>query len=276
MNTLLKSAELLTKVRELKPLVHHITNYVTVNDCANVTLAVGASPVMADDIAEVTDIVSISSAVVLNIGTLNQRTIQSMISAGGHANKIGVPVVLDPVGVGASVLRNETVEKIVSQVKCSVIRGNISEIRYLAGISSVTKGVDASEVDALDNSVSKVEIAQLVAKKYNCVVAITGAIDILSDGARTISISNGREFLGSITGTGCMCTSLIGSFCGVTSDYLIAATSGILCMGICAELVFDYVGQNQLGSYRVAMMDEISNLSVEILQTKGRVDESIC
>ncbi len=142
-----KYAALVDQVREKKPLVHHITNYVTVNDCANVTLAIGASPIMADALQEAADIAAAASALVLNLGTLNERTIPSLFAAGRAANKAGVPVVLDPVGAGASKLRNETAARILEEVRIRVLRGNISEIRFLAGLKSATKGVDASEDD---------------------------------------------------------------------------------------------------------------------------------
>lgn len=270
---MLKAADLLNEVRRSKPLIHHITNYVTVNDCANVTLAIGASPIMADAIEEAAEIISISSALVLNIGTLNHQTIESMLAAGKQANESGIPVVFDPVGAGASVFRNQTAEKIFTQVGCSVIRGNISEIRYLAGAAASTKGVDASETDISGNIAIGIETAKSLAQKSGCMVAITGATDILSDGVRTICIDNGHEKLGLITGTGCMCTSLIGSFCGAGSDYLLATVAGILSMGVAGELAFEKAGQNGLGSYHAALVDEIGNLSAETICGRAKLYE---
>ena len=147
-----KAAALLEKVREQAPLVHNITNYVTVNDCANAVLAIGGSPIMADDIGEAEDITAISSALVLNMGTLNQRTIASMLAAGKKANKMGIPVVFDPVGAGASALRNDTAKKVLEQVKISILRGNLSEISFVAGMEASTKGVDSSEKDSKNDA----------------------------------------------------------------------------------------------------------------------------
>ena len=156
------------KVRDICPLVHCITNYVTVNDVANCILAIGASPIMADDIAEAADITSISKALVINMGTLNARTVESMVAAGKKANELGVPVVFDPVGAGASNFRNETAKRILENVKISILRGNLSEMSYLAGLEVSTKGVDTSEADEKNDPVS---VAKKTAAKYNCVAA---------------------------------------------------------------------------------------------------------
>lgn len=271
---ILTAADLLKEVRQSKPLIHQITNYVTVNDCANVTLAVGASPIMADAIEEAAAITAIASALVLNMGTLNQRTIESMLAAGKQANESGVPVVLDPVGVGASSFRNQAAEKILAQVKCSVIRGNISEIRFIAGQEAATKGVDASASDLEEGLQGGIDTAKSLADRLDCVIAITGAPDIISDSKRTLCIENGHKKLGSITGTGCMCTSLVGSFCGVTPDYLMAAVSGILCMGIAGEAAFENAGQKGNGSYHVALLDEISKLTPDTIHTRAKIYEA--
>ena len=207
---------LLNQVRESKPLVHHITNYVTVNDCANITLGIGASPVMADAIGEAADIAAIASCVVLNMGTLNERTIPSMIAAGKSASAKGIPVVFDPVGAGASKLRGDTAAQLISEVRLSVLRGNISEIRFVAGLRSETKGVDASEGD-IANAGNTGQVAKGLAQKLGCVVVVSGAVDTVSDGNQIVHIKNGHPMLGNLTGTGCMCSSLIGSFCGAAN-----------------------------------------------------------
>jgi hydroxyethylthiazole kinase len=225
----------LREIRSRQPLVHHITNYVTVNDCANIVLAIGASLIMADDIDEVKSIVSISSALVLNIGTLNGRTIESMIAAGQKANELNIPVIFDPVGAGASELRNRTTEKLMEKIKISVLRGNMSEIRFVAGLESETKGVDVSASDLASGLEIRRELAANTAKKFTCVTAITGEKDIISDGGRELIIENGTKMLSNVTGTGCMCSSLVGAFCSVTRDYLIAAAGGILSVGIAGE-----------------------------------------
>ena len=267
-------AEILEKVVTKKPLVHHITNYVTVNDCANITLSIGASPIMADAIEEVSEIVSISSSLVLNIGTLNNRTVQSMIASGKKANEINIPVIFDPVGAGASSFRNSTTKDILEKVKINILRGNISEIRYIAGLSSNTKGVDASESDKNNPSKEAAEIAYSLAKKQKCIVAITGAIDVISDGTRTFYIENGHPALSNITGTGCMCSSLVGSFNGAAPDSPLQATvAALLCMGIAGEIAYEKAGKLGNGNFRSAIIDAISNMNTNILLERSRFYE---
>lgn len=266
-------ALLINKVRETKPLVHHITNYVTVNDCANITLAIGASPVMADDAGEAADIAAIASAVVLNMGTLNKNTIPSMIAAGISANKKGIPVIFDPVGAGASKLRNDTAAQILNEVKLSVIRGNISEIRFIAGLRSETKGVDASESDiAAGESAGKT--AKELAQKLGSIVVVSGAIDAVSDGKKVLSIKNGHPMLGNLTGTGCMCSSLIGSFCAASpGDLFAASAAAMFCMGIAGELAFEKAGQLGNGSFRAALHDAVSRMDAKTLEKMAKFDE---
>ena len=264
---------LLTNLRETKPLVHHITNYVTVNDCANITLAIGASPVMADAIGEAADIAAIAGAVVLNMGTLNERTIPSMIAAGKSANTKGIPVVFDPVGAGASKLRNDTAASIISEVKLSVIRGNISEIRFIAGLQSQTKGVDASESD-IAGADSAGQTAQDLAQKLGCIVVVSGAVDTVSDGKKVVLIENGHPMLGNLTGTGCMCSSLIGSFCGANpNDLFAAAAAAMICMGIAGEQAFEKAGQAGNGSFRAALHDAISRMNAQMFEKLARFNE---
>ncbi len=263
----------LEELRQKKPIIHHITNYVTVNDCANIVLAIGASPIMADDIGEVEAITAISSALVLNIGTLNQRTISSMLAAGKKANQRNIPVILDPVGAGASELRNQTVTRLLEQVKISILRGNMSEIRFISGLEASTKGVDAAESDIAKSDQSGMEIAKSLAKKLNAVVAITGATDLISDGKRTVQIQNGHPMLSYVTGTGCMSTSLVGAFAGVTSDYFLAASAGITCMGIAGEIAYETAGSKGTGSYHGAIIDSISTLNPQMIVKKAKTLE---
>jgi hydroxyethylthiazole kinase len=266
-------AVLLNKVRENKPLVHHITNYVTVNDCANITLAIGASPVMADDAGEAADIAAIARAIVLNMGTLNERSIPSMIIAGKTANAKGIPVVFDPVGAGVSKLRNDTAASITGEINLSVLRGNISEIKYVAGLGSRTKGVDASESDLADAGGAG-RTAKDLARKLGCVVVISGAVDIISDGDKTVFVENGHPMLGNLTGTGCMCSSLIGSFCGAAPEQpLAAAAAAMMCMGIAGELAYERAGQHGNGSFRTALHDAISRMDAETLERLARYRE---
>ncbi len=267
--------QLLEDIRKNVPLVHNITNYVTVNDCANVVLAVGASPIMADDILEAAEITAISQSLVLNIGTLNQRTVESMIAAGRKANELGIPVVFDPVGAGASGFRNNTVKQILSNVIIAILRGNLSEMSYIAGLQVNTKGVDSAEED---NKIDGVSVAKKVAEIYGCVAAITGAVDVVSDGTRVTKISNGHKMLSKVTGTGCMTTALAGSYAGAANingskDYYSAAIGGIMTMGIAGEMAFETAGHMGTGSYHINIIDAVSILSNEIIEERARVNE---
>lgn len=261
--------QLINQVREQSPLVHHITNYVTVNDCANITLAIGASPIMADALEEAAEITQIASGLVLNMGTLNKRTVASMIESGKMANKIGIPVILDPVGAGASSFRNETAAKLLKEIKIDILRGNISEIKFLAGLDSETKGVDASENDWTDSTDAR-KIAQDLAIRLDCVVAITGKVDFVSDGNRTVAIENGHDMLSQLTGTGCMCSSLIGSYCGAATKKLFEATvTALITMGVAGELSFEEAGERGNGSFRVSLQDTISKMDEETLTRRA-------
>lgn len=269
--------ELLCKLREKNPLVHHITNYVTVNDCANITLAIGASPVMADDINEVYDMVSIASALVLNLGTLNSRTVDSMIIAGKRANELNIPVVLDPVGAGATAYRTQTAKRILDEIKISVIRGNLSEIKTLYGIKTQTKGVDSLEniASSEDELINVKEIAKDFANRIGSVIAITGVVDIITDGKILYSVENGHKMMSRVTGTGCMCTSLIGSYLGTGEDKLIAALAGVVSMGIAGEVAYERLSEEEgSGSLKVNIIDAIYNLSEKIIAKKGKINEN--
>lgn len=269
-----KVVRLLNRLKNKKPLIHNITNYVTVNDCANILLAIGASPIMADDLKEAADITSIASALVINIGTLNERTIESMIASGKRANELNIPVVLDPVGAGASSFRNETTKRILEEIKISVLRGNMSEIKFIAGLECETKGVDASESDLKSDSDEGIIVAKSLAKRFNCTVAITGVYDIVSDGEKSLTIENGTKMLSNVTGTGCMTTALVGGYlgaCETKEDLFIAAVSGIVSMGICGEIAEERAGSIGLGSFHMAIIDAVSNLDEEDLLKRSKI-----
>lgn len=268
---IMSASELISKVRNTEPLVHNITNYVTVNDVANAELAIGGSPIMADDSAEVCDITSISSSLVINMGTLNSRTIEAMLLAGKRANELGIPVVFDPVGAGASALRNETAKMILENVKLAILRGNISEISFTAGLDVETKGVDASVADS-GNDMEAVALA--TSKKYGCVTAVTGKIDAISDGQRIVRIENGHEMLSKVTGTGCMTSGLTGAFAGACGgDFFTAAVSGIACMGIAGEMAYEKAGRCGTGSFHIAIIDELSRIDGTIFSERARLYE---
>ncbi len=257
-------AKLQRIVREKNPLVHCITNYVTVNDCANALLAIGASPVMADDIDEVVEIASLANALVLNIGTLNVRTVQSMVAAGIRAMELRRPVILDPVGAGASRLRTDTARDLIRAIPFAVIRGNVSEIKTLVAGSGTTRGVDADERDwDGDALVDVIASAGTLARRTGAVVAVTGATDIVSDGARVFAIRNGHPLMARITGSGCMLSALVGAFCGASPDRLLDAVVAALCaMGLAGELAAARTEKENAGtgSFRTYLIDSLSKM----------------
>ncbi len=269
--------QVLKNVEEKKPLVHNVTNYVTVNDCANIVLACGGSPIMADDSDEVCDITSICNSLVINIGTLNARTIKSMIMAGNRANELSHPVVLDPVGAGASELRTQTALGLLKTVKFSVVRGNISEIKAIAHDGGTTKGVDADVADAVteDNLDKAITFARDLSRSTEAVIAITGAIDIVTNAEKTYVIRNGCKTMSRITGSGCMLTSLIGSFCGANPDDILDATAAaVVAMGLCGELAEKKMAERNEGtaSFRTYLIDNMSRLTAEILNGGMKVE----
>jgi len=270
MEILQSIADNLRRIKAKKPLIHHITNYVTVNDCANMTLAIGASPVMAEDIGEVEEMVSFASALVLNMGTLNSRTIESMLVAGKKARLMGIPVIFDPVGVGATTLRRVTAEKIIREVCPSVIRGNMSEIKIIAGLQERIKGVD-SVASTEDGE----QVAQELSDKLASVIAITGKLDIIALGNRLVRIDNGHPMLSQVTGTGCMATSLIGCFCGVTADCFAGAVAGVMTMGLAGEIAQRSLqGAEGIGTFRMRLFDSVSTMMPEIFMEAGKVSKA--
>lgn len=269
--------QILENVSSKTPLVHSITNYVTVNDCANIILASGGSPIMADDIAEVCDITSICSSLVINMGTLNERTINSMIAAGKKANELGHPVVFDPVGAGASAFRNETALKLLKEVKFSVIRGNISEIKLLASGSASTQGVDASAADAVtaDNLESVITFAKKLSASTGAVIAITGATDIVADSKKAYIITNGKRMMSRVTGTGCMLTAVIGSYIGANPEQILDATAAaVTAMGLSGELAYNKLMELDGGTntYRMLIIDFMSKMNADLLKEGAKFE----
>ncbi|WP_370576030.1 hydroxyethylthiazole kinase, partial [Methanomethylovorans sp.] len=212
----------LKTLRDTRPLIHHITNWVTIYDCANITRAFGALPVMAHAPEECADMTGISSALVLNIGTLTTGLIDCMIISATAANRKGIPVVLDAVGVGATKFRDDMAAKILNSVRVDIIKGNYSEVAKLAGEHAQTKGVEATSIAADPR-----QVARKLAGSRSCTVVMTGKEDIISDGKRTFVVRNGHEQMGSIVGTGCMAASIIASFAAVNSDHCDAAKDAL-------------------------------------------------
>lgn len=269
--------EIMKNVREKTPLVHNITNYVTVNDCANILLACGGSPIMADDVGEVEDITSICNALVINIGTLNERTVASMLKAGRKANELNHPVILDPVGAGASGLRTKTTFELLEKVRFSVIRGNISEIKTVYAGSGNTQGVDAAATDRVteENLDAAIAFAKELSRGTKAVIAITGAIDIVADDRKAYVIRNGHPVMSRITGTGCMLTCVTGAFCAANPEKpLDAAAAAVCAMGLCGELAYEKTVSNNGGtsSFRTYLIDFMSNLDAKTLKAGAKIE----
>ena len=266
--------EMLENVRERCPLIHNITNYVTVNDCANILLACGGSPIMSDDIGEVEDITSICGGLNINIGTLNSRTIPAMLAAGKKANELGHPVLLDPVGAGASSLRTDTALKLPDDVKFTVIRGNISEIKTLAAGSGTTKGVDADSADRVteENLERVCGFVKAFAAKTGAVVAVTGAIDIVADGEKAYCIFNGHPMMSSVTGTGCQLSAMTAAYVTANPENVLEAAAAAVCaMGVCGEIAYERLDpKDGNSSYRNYIIDAVYNLSGVILEKRAK------
>ncbi|MTT32113.1 hydroxyethylthiazole kinase [Terrilactibacillus sp. BCM23-1] len=249
-----------SKIQEIHPLVHHITNTVTINDCANATLALGGRPVMADSPKETAEMAKNASSLVINIGTLTEDAILAMKEAGRSANHHGVPVIFDPVGIGATAFRKETGFDLLDAIHPSIICGNMSEMKTLAGLESKSRGVDSG--DSMDDAD---RLAKELAKKYETVMAITGPIDVVSDGERTVKLKNGHERLADVTGTGCMTNSLIATYAGAGNTPFESAILGILTMGICGEKANEWSSKvnEGIGTFKVRLFDAFSLLSEE-------------
>ena len=261
--------EMLAGVRGKAPLVHNITNYVTVNDCANILLACGASPIMADDEREAAEITSVCGALNINIGTLNSRTIPAMLAAGRRANELGRPALLDPVGAGASRLRTDTAAMLLREVRFTAIRGNVSEIRTLAKAGGSVSGVDAGAGDKVteENLHEAVSFAKRFAAETKAVIVMTGAIDIAADGAKAFVIRNGCAMMSRITGSGCMLSAMTAAYLAANpGDALTAAAAATAAMGLCGELALARMKPGDgSASFRNYLIDAVFNLSGEEL-----------
>lgn len=265
---------MLENVRKNSPLIHNITNYVTINDCANILLACGASPIMADDVDEVEEITTICGGLTINIGTLNQSRIPSMHKAGKKANELGHPVVLDPVGAGASHLRTKTAQKLLENVHFAVIRGNISEMRALAFGAEAKRGVDADLADAVteENLPQAVAFAKAFAKETGAVIALTGAIDIVADKERAYCISNGHPMMRSVTGAGCQLSAMTAAYVTANREHpLEAALAAVCAMGVCGEIAGERLTEKDgNASYRNYLIDAVYRLNGDELEERAR------
>ena len=267
--------ELINKVKEINPLVIHYTNEVTINDCANITLALGASPLMSYSNEEVEEVVSIASSVVINIGTMNSSRLDLFVKAGKAANKFNKPVILDPVGVFATKTRTDFTNKLLNEIKFDVVKGNVAEIKFIGGLDVRGQGVDSFD-DGEDIS----EVIKKIAKKIGCIVVATGKIDFISDGNTVIKIFNGTSKLKSVTGTGCMTGSLIGSYLGVynnlegrereTFKKVEAVAMGVLTMAVSGELADkDNIA---IGTFKEQLMNNVYEINMDKLKDHGRIE----
>jgi hydroxyethylthiazole kinase len=247
------AAEILDRIHHRHPLIHHMTNWVVMNDTANATLALGALPVMSHAKEEVAEMVGAAGALVLNPGTLYPDLVEAMIIAGRRANELGVPIIYDPVGVGATKYRNDTAELILKELHLAVVRGNSGEVGALAGAGGEVKGVESVQGVA-----DPAGVARELAKRRATVVAITGKRDIISDGTRAFGVDNGHELLKTVTGTGCMATTVIAIFCAVESDKLLATAAALATYGLAAQNAAR--GARGPGSFRAALIDCLYNL----------------
>lgn len=242
------------KIREKRPLIHHITNFVVMNDSANITIAIGASPIMAHAVEELEELISMAGALYINIGTLDPRWVESMVMAGRIAERYGVPVLLDPVGAGATKLRTEVTERILRLIHVSILKGNGGEVSSLAGMTGTTKGVESAVSPQLETAVN-------VAEKYGTTVVMTGKTDYVTDGKRNAIVENGTPMLGKITGSGCMLGSVISSFLAVNRDTFVASIEGLLTYEIASELAEKK--SEGPGTFKARLLDEIYNFKRE-------------
>jgi len=261
-----KAAENLDAVRKNKPLIHNITNFVVMNYTANALLAMGASPVMAHAPNEVEQMVSFAGALVLNIGTLTDDWIDSMIKAGEKATELKTPVILDPVGSGATSLRTESAKKIINETNISVIRGNASEILSLKKSDSKTKGVDS--IHSVEDAA---HTAKILAKNLQTTLAITGSVDLVTDGDRTVHVSNGHPLMSCVTGTGCTATAVIGAFLAVDKDPFSATATALAFFGLAGEIAGKKA--QAPGNFMIEMLDALYLITPEKLQSGCRIEE---
>lgn len=267
--------ELINKVKEINPLVLHYTNEVTINDCANITLALGASPLMSYSNEEVEEVVSIASSVVINIGTMNSSRLDLFVKAGKAANKFNKPVILDPVGVFATKTRTDFTNKLLNEIKFDVVKGNVAEIKFIGGLDVRGQGVDSFD-DGEDIS----EVIKKIAKKLGCIVVATGKSDFISDGNTVIKIFNGTSKLKSVTGTGCMTGSLIGSYLGVYNNLegrerdnfkkVEAVAMGVLTMAVSGELADK--DNISIGTFKEELMNNVYEMNIDKLKEYGRIE----
>jgi hydroxyethylthiazole kinase len=258
-------AGLLAAVRSHRPLVHHITNSVTINDCANITISAGAAPVMAEAPEEVAEMVSAAGALVLNIGTLSQGQVDAMLIAGRRANVLGIPVILDPVGAGATRFRTETAWRLLDSLDVAVLKGNAGEIGVLAGTGGSVRGVDSGGIAG-----DPVETVRECARATGTVVAMTGPVDVVAEDRRVFLVGNGNPMMDRLSGTGCMAASVTGAFAAVADDYAVSSAAALAAFGLAGERAA--AGARGPYSFRTALFDELSVLTPGDLAEHARLE----
>lgn len=262
----------LDKVREMRPLVHNITNVVVTNIAANALLSIGASPVMAYAKQEMADMARIASGLALNMGTLDESVVESMLIAGQAANEAGVPVVFDPVGVGATPYRNEVAEQVTRQLNLTVLRGNVGEMGVLLGAGGEVKGVDAAGAAA-----NLPDVMKRYAKQKGCVVIATGETDYVTDGETIWELGNGHELMAAITGSGCMATAILGAFTGVAGrqadvrTYAEACVAALTCYNVAGEIAAEQA--KGPGTFQAALFDALFHLKAEEAESRAKITE---
>jgi len=256
------TAQSLARIRERTPLIHNITNFVVMNDTANVLLALGASPVMAHAMEEVREMVAYAGALVLNIGTLDEPWIEAMLAAGEEANARGIPVVLDPVGAGATRFRTAATERIRSAVKVAVVRGNAAELATIAGMEAKIRGVDSVASGATDAA------ARLAAIRFGGAAVVSGVVDYVADANRAGEVRNGHPLMGRITGSGCMATAIVGAFLAVEPDPFLAGIEAMIAFGIAGEVAAERSAGP--GTFRQQLIDAVAALDEATILTRTR------
>lgn len=264
MELTIAACALIDEVHTQAPMIHCITNLVTINDCANAVLAVGASPIMADAPEESDTITAHAGALVLNIGQLSPRKLDAMLRSGAQASRMGIPVILDPVGVGASPFRANAVRQILETVPISILRCNRSEAACIYGLPTTANGIDSDPALSISDGEA---LATALANRFSCTIAMTGATDLIADAEHLCHLKGGHEMLSRVTGMGCVASVLCGAYAAVSQDAFTAAIAGLGMISTAGMLAYKKAGHNGTGSFHIAVIDALSELDTKTLQT---------
>lgn len=254
----------LNRLRNRRPLIHHITNFVVMNTTANITLCAGALPVMAHARQEVEDMAASADALVLNLGTLWPEQVEAMLLAGGRANAKGIPIVLDPVGSGATPYRTESAHRLLHELSIAIVRGNAAEIAALAGIDAAIRGVES-----VGESADAALVALAFARRYHCAAVVTGAVDVITDGNQLFRVHNGHPLMAKVTGTGCMATSVIAAFAAIEKDSALSAAAALACYGLAGEKAAERA--QGPGTFQMQLFDTLAALDENAVRAGARI-----